>query len=444
MAHVDVDINNVQEKFEFSASLKKKIFTIGGIGLVSFVLGIVFMMMGGGHDEHHAAMDAASNLASVAADGHGADAGHHETASWLKMLKTSLWMNGVFYTGVALLGFFFFTIQFAANAGWSVPVQRVMLTFGNFLPYGGAVLLVTFLVGSHDIFHWTHEYLFDKNSPEFDAIINGKKAFLNTPFFLFRLVAFIAVWYLFFFMLKKVTTHEDGVKGSTKHFRRAQRISVGFLIFFGVSESIASWDWLMSIDTHWFSTLYGWYCLSSWLVTAVTAITLITIILKEMGYLRIVNENHLHDLGKFVFGFSIFWSYLFLAQFLLIYYANIPEETIYFVDRLRSGNYKPLFFTMLIFNFLLPFFILMTRDAKRKTMMLKIVAVLIIVGHWIDFYLMITPGVMKEDGALNLMSIGLGMVFFAAFAFVIFKGLTKAGLIPQNHPMLEEGIYHHT
>ncbi|MEH0154341.1 quinol:cytochrome C oxidoreductase [Limibacter armeniacum] len=455
MAHVDVDINNIQEQFSFSGDLKKKILGIGGLGVLVLVIGIVMLMFGGGHghEEHHAALEAAANVASVASDGHGhaadvaahAEGGeHHGGFHWTTVLKTNLWMNAVYFIGIALLGFFFFTIQFAANAGWSTPVQRIMLNFGRFIPIGGAILLVAFLIGNHDIFHWTHSYLFDPTSPEFDPVIKGKEGFLNLPFYLVRMVVFVAVWTVFFFMLNKLSTNEDLHVGSTVHFRRTQRISVAFLIFFGVSESIASWDWIMSIDTHWYSTLFGWYCLASWLVTAVSSITLVAVILKEMGYLKIVNENHFHDLGKFIFGFSIFWSYLFLAQFLLIYYANIPEETIYFIERLRSGNYFWIFVTMLLFNFVMPFFIMMTRDAKRKTMFLKIVTVVIIIGHWLDFYLMITPGVLKENGGMTLSAIGMGLVFLSGFAYVIFNGLTKAGLIPQNHPMIEEGIYHHT
>lgn len=460
MAHVDIDIKNVQEQFTFSGGLKKKILGIGAIGLLTFVIGIVFLMSGGGHhDDHHAAIEGAANVAAITEGGHGhaeaahaqeahadeahAEGGHHGF-HWSTIIKSSLWMNCVFFIGVALLGFFFFNVQYAANAGWSVPVLRIMLSFGRFIPIAGIIMLVVFFWANHDLFHWTHTYLLDKNSPEFDPIIAGKAVFLNTPFFLVRMGIFIGVWTLFHFMQKSITVNEDLHEGSVLHWRRAQKTSVVFLIFFGVSESIASWDWIMSIDTHWFSTLFGWYCLASWLVSAVAGMTLVAVILKEMGYLKILNENHLHDLGKFVFGFSVFWAYLFLAQFLLIYYANIPEETIYFIDRLRSGNYKPIFFTMIFMNFFFPFLALMTRDAKRKMTFLKIVTVVIIVGHWLDFYLMITPGVLKENGGLSLAAVGLGLVFFSAFSFVIFNGLTKAGLIPQNHPMLEEAIHHHT
>jgi Ni/Fe-hydrogenase subunit HybB-like protein len=188
--------------------------------------------------------------------------------------------------------------------------------------------------------------------------------------------------------------------------------------------------------------MFGWYVFASWFVSGLAAITLVTVMLKEMGYLKLVNENHLHDMGKFVFAFSIFWTYIWFSQFLLIYYANIPEETIYFVDRLKSDYYSKFFFINLIMNFFFPFLVLMTRDAKRKMTMLKIVCTVVLAGHWIDFYLMITPGTLKANGGFGFLEIGLAMVYLSAFAYVIFNGLTKRGLVAQNHPMLEESIHH--
>jgi hypothetical protein len=155
-----------------------------------------------------------------------------------------------------------------------------------------------------------------------------------------------------------------------------------------------------------------------------------------------VNENHLHDLGKFVFAFSVFWAYIWFSQFLLIYYANIPEETIYFLERLQSPTYGKFIFINLFLNFFFPFLALMTRDAKRKTIILKIVCYAVIVGHWLDFWLMITPGTLKEHGSLGLLEIGLALIYVAAFAFTIANTLTKAPLIAKNHPMMQESLHH--
>ena len=173
-------------------------------------------------------------------------------------------------------------------------------------------------------------------------------------------------------------------------------------------------------------------------------ITLIVISLKEKGYLSIVNNDHLHDLGKFVWAFTIFWTYIWFSQFLLIYYANIAEETIYFVERLSTGQYANVFYLNLILNFFFPFLLLMTRDAKRHSRILKIVCSVILIGHWFDFYLMITPGTMKYDGGFGFMEIGVTMIFAAAFLFVVLSRLAKAPLVAINDPMIEESIHHHT
>ena len=206
---------------------------------------------------------------------------------------------------------------------------------------------------------------------------------------------------------------------------------------------MSAWDWIMSIDSHWFSTLFGWYMFASWFVSGLAVITLLVIILKEKGYLAVVNQNHIHDLGKFVFAFSIFWTYTWLSQYLLIYYANIPEEAVYYVERMQSETYAPVFYINLILNFFFPFLVLMTRDAKRHNIFLKVVCTVVLIGHWIDFYQMVTPGTLGENGGFGFLEIGLIMIYTAAFLFVILGSLAKAPLVAKNHPMLQESLHHH-
>jgi hypothetical protein len=176
-------------------------------------------------------------------------------------------------------------------------------------------------------------------------------------------------------------------------------------------------------------------------------ITLIAVFLREAGYLKIINESHIHDLGKFIFAFSIFWTYIWFSQFMLIYYANIPEEAVYFVERLQNDVYTPIFFMNLIVNFFFPFLILMTRNAKRQTIILKVVCIAIIFGHWMDFYIMMTPPLLKDNGGLDLsflfVELGMTMIFGCVFVFLVLTGLTKVSLVAKNHPMLEESVHHH-
>jgi hypothetical protein len=189
--------------------------------------------------------------------------------------------------------------------------------------------------------------------------------------------------------------------------------------------------------------LFGWYVFASWFVAGLSAITLFTLFLKDKGYLGMVNQNHIHDMGKFVFAFSIFWTYIWFSQFLLIYYANIPEESVYFIERLSSDVYGSFIFVNIALNFVLPFFVLMTRDSKRHGVFLKLVCTLILFGHWIDFFLMVQPGTLGHNGGFGLMEIGLLLIYASAFVLVVLTNLAKGNLIAKNHPMLEESLHHH-
>jgi len=200
---------------------------------------------------------------------------------------------------------------------------------------------------------------------------------------------------------------------------------------------------VMSIDPHWFSTMFGWYVFASWWVSGLALMTFLVARLKEKGYLSMVNSNHIHDLGKFVFAFSIFWTYIWFGQFLLIYYANIPEETVYFVQRLTTSPYSWIFYLNLVMNFFLPFLLFMTRDSKRHISIIKVVCPIVLVGHWFDFYLMINPGIMQNSGGVGFMEIGMTLIYGAAFIYITLNSLSKMPLVAKNHPMMQESLHHH-
>jgi hypothetical protein len=440
----------VEEKFIFTQETKKNLLFLLGAGILLFVIGL-FLAKNADHGDGHAAIQTQQLVASVDEASAGSGEAHgHETAPWLKRLYTTLWMNNIFFVGLGIIGLFFVAIQYAAQAGWSSGLKRIPLAMGHWLPAAFGLTLGIWFFTNHDIFHWTHSYLYDKSGASFDEIIDGKAVYFFWPgeaggfpiFFIARMVIFFGMWYWFFSMIKKNMLAED-LDADIKHWYKNRSISAWFLIFFAVSSSVAAWDWVMSIDTHWFSTMFGWYVFASWWVTALAMITLIVVYLKEAGYLKVVNANHLHDLGKFVFAFSIFWTYIWFSQFLLIYYAHIPEETVYFIERMSTSPYSWIFYTNLILNFVLPFLLLMTRDAKRHYAMLKLVCPIIIVGHWFDFFNMVTPGVMKEEGGLGLLEIGTAFIFLAAFLWITLNSLSKMPLFGKNHPLLEESLHHH-
>ena len=450
---------NLDERYTFGSSTKKKLLVFAAVGVVVTIIGLIMVMSGGGEhgaENEHAATLAAKNLladanppgATLAAD---ESEESHGSAPWLKRLFVGIWINNIFFIGIAIIGVFFVAIQYASQAGWSAGMQRIPEAFGYWLPIGAIITLVMFFVAGHDIFHWTHTDLYTEGGANYDKIISGKRAYFFWPlqdnpgfpiFFIVRMVAYFALWIWFFMMLRKHSLAED-LDANTSHWYKMRSLSAIFLIIFAVTSSTAAWDWIMSIDTHWFSTMFGWYTFASWWVSGLAMTTLIVIYLKEKGLLSLVNENHLHDLGKFVWAFTIFWTYIWFGQFLLIYYANIPEESIYFHERMKTSNYSGIFYFNLIINFFLPFLILMTRDAKRKMTFLKLVCTMLLIGHWFDFYLMITPGSLQFDGGFGLLEIGVTMIFLAGFLYVALVNIAKAPLIAKNHPMLDESRHHH-
>lgn len=199
----------------------------------------------------------------------------------------------------------------------------------------------------------------------------------------------------------------------------------------------------MSIDAHWYSTMYSWYTFASSFVPGVALITIFVVFLKNLGYLELTNKEHLHDLGKFQFAFSIFWTYLWYSQFMLIWYANIPEETVYFEPRMQ-GPYRGIFFLNLIINFLAPLLILMKRGSKRNYGTITMMSVLLIFGHWLDFYQMVMPSVSKDHVPNMLPDLGIALGFVGLIMFVTVRSLAKHPLIAKNHPFLKESIIHHT
>lgn len=427
------------EYLEISAGTRKKFMMIILAGVLLLVVGLIvaYFNIGAEHAEGAAG-------AHGAAAGHAG--GHHGSPLWLKRLIVSLWHNNVFFTGVSVVGTVFMAIQYVAYAGWSVLIKRVYEALSAWVIPGGVLMVLIFLVSliNNDIFHWTVPGIMEKGSETYDAIIAGKSGFLNIPFYLGRMIVFIAIWAFFTKKLRDLSLAED-LNGGTEYFHKCINVSALFLVLFAVSSSIAAWDWVMSVDVHWFSTMFGWYVFASWWVSGIAATTLCTILLKDAGYLRWVKAGHLHDLGKFMFGFSIFWTYVWFSQFMLIWYANLPEESVYFNQRLGGFNnqYTWLFFFNLIINFAFPFLVLMTRDAKRQMIMLKIVTVAILIGHWFDFYLMIMPATMQENNGF-IIEFGVALVFLGSFLLLMTKRLSQASLVPLHHPFLDESVHHTT
>ncbi|MGV6829663.1 MAG: quinol:cytochrome C oxidoreductase [Flavobacteriales bacterium] len=356
---------------------------------------------------------------------------------------SAFYVASFFFFMIALGTLVFYAIQYAAQAGWSPVLLRVMEGISAYVPVGSIIIfafLIASVLGFNHLFHWMDPELVNPESEHYDKIIAGKSAWLNTPFFLIRVAIYLLGWNLYRYFSRKNSIrgdHSDNLNWFKKNFK----MSVGFLAFFAVTESMMAWDWFMGLDPHWYSTLYGWYIFAGMIVSAITIIAMVTILLKSQGYLEDVNNSHIHDLAKFMFGFSIFWTYLWFAQFMLIWYADMPEEATYFVNRIQ--DYNLLFFGMLVTNFVFPILVLMNSDFKRVNWFVILAGIVILIGHYVDVYLLVMPTTVGKHWFIGLPEIGAVLFFLGLFMFVVFTALTKAPLLQKNNPFIKESKHFH-
>ncbi|MGY6562306.1 MAG: quinol:cytochrome C oxidoreductase [Luteibaculaceae bacterium] len=356
---------------------------------------------------------------------------------------SNLLVNGFFLFAVGLGSLFFLSLQYATEAGWSMMVKRIFEGIMSVIPVAAGILLVVFLVGSfggHSIYEWMNPEVTNKESELFDLKIYKKSAYLNLPFFWIRTIAYIAAFIIFARYFRKMSLLQDKQGGSAIWVKNYQRGAL-FLVIFAVFSSTLAWDWIMSIDAHWFSTLFGWYVFSGMWCSAMIVAVMLTLYLKGKGYLPHVNQSHIHDLGKWMFALSFLWSYMWFAQFVLIWYSNIPKEVTYYIARIE--DYQIPFFAMFIINFALPMLLLMSRDTKRNRYFLIIVGMIILVGHWLDVFIMVTPGVLNNQfQGFGFLEVGMFLGFVGLFINIVFSTFAKAPLEPVQDPYLEETIHH--
>ena len=345
----------------------------------------------------------------------------------------AFYVAAFFFFMISLGVLAFYAIQRAAQAGWSPVLYRVMEGITAYLLPGGIVIIVILALSG---MHLNHLFIWmDPEVVAHDELIAGKIGYLNVPFFLVRAVLFLLGWTVYRYFSRKFSLAQDQSDNISNH-KKNFRISAAFLVFFIYSESVMSWDWIMSIDPHWFSTLFGWYVFASMFVSGITTIALVTIYLKSKGYLEKVNDNHIHDLGKFMFGVSIFWAYLWFSQFMLIWYANIPEEVTYFITRIEDYNVP--FFGMIALNLIFPFLLLMNSDYKRVNWFIVMTGIIILIGHYIDVFNMIMPATVGDQWFIGIPEIS-GILFFSGlFIYVVFNSLSKVPLEPSGDPLIKE------
>jgi hypothetical protein len=378
------------------------------------------------------------------------DRTEHHQYWWANLL-----ICGFFFFAISLGALFFYALQYAAEVAWSSQLKRIFEAMFSYLPWGLGIIAIVLLAGQfhwHHLYHWMDRDTIDPASPSYDKIIAGKMPFLSSWFFWLRVIMYSVVFLVFARLFRKWSILEDESPSLQLHIKQYKRSAL-FLVFFAVFSSTIAWDWLMSIDVHWYSTMYGWYIFSGMWVTCMIMATLLILWLKGKGYLPKVNSSHIHDLGKWIFAVSMLWSYLWFCQYMLIWYSNIPEEVTYFKE--RYDHYMYGMWAIFFCNFAIPFYTLIARDAKRNTKFLWRVGSIILVTHFLDLYMAVVPGTVhghlewgvgenvKHITFAWWFEIGMFLGFLGLFIMVVTRTLSKARLIPINHPYLNESENHH-
>jgi hypothetical protein len=415
---------------------------------------------------------------------------------------TNLLHNSVFFTGIAIMATFFMAASISAYAGWYTAFKRVFESISSFLLPGFILMaligVAVYTHGNH-LYHWA-----DEHTRTTDPIIKGKASFLSKNWYLFGTVIIGGAYIYLAGKLRSLSVAEEtaGEEDNFETHRSIRKYAAAFLPVFGFTSVVLIWQWVMSIDSHWYSTMFAWYSLASLFVAMMSLVALILIYMRSQGYYTNLSKHHIHDVGKFIFGISVFWTYLWFSQFMLIWYANIGEETIYFKE--RYDKYPVIFFMNLIVNFAIPFLVLLRNDTKYKNGSLTFIAVLVFLGHWLDFFLMIKPGALHtahelggHDGAAHgavghaadahgataaahatdaahaaaghvadaahgaaghadhassivsgftfpgLLELGTMLGFLGLFLYVVFNAISKNALTSQKDPYINESLHHH-
>ncbi|MHC1707000.1 MAG: hypothetical protein AB9842_05700 [Bacteroidales bacterium] len=343
-------------------------------------------------------------------------------------------LNNYYFLALSIGAGFFLALQYISQSGWSAMFKRVPEAMGFFIPIAGIIMLLMYF-GMPSLYHWAHA-----GAADHDALIQHKQPFLNIPFFFIRVVIYFILWTLMSTYLRKLSLKED-MEGGTAYFEKSEYYSKVYIFILALTFSLASFDWIMSIDVHWYSALFALKNFVTSFYHGVAVLVLIIILLNERGYFPHMNESHLVDFSRYLFMLSIVWGYFWFSQFMLIWYANIPEETIYYARQFRGG-YNYLFYINVAVNWFLPFILLLAKKMDKNRTVVKWVSIILVVGLWIDLYTQIYPGVVGPP-KFGIIEIGGWLGFAGLFILVTTLALSKANLIPKNHPYLEESIYHH-
>lgn len=350
--------------------------------------------------------------------------------AWVNLL-----LGNYYFLSLGIGAAFFYALQYISQSGWSSMFKRIPEAMIYIIPVS-AIFSVILLFGLENIYHWAHDGV-----AEHDALIAHKSPYLNVPFFAIRVVVFFALWIILTQFLRRLSLREDK-EGGTRIFERSEFWSKVLIFVIALTFTMASFDFIMSIDAHWYSTIFALKNFVAAFYHGTAVIVLIVLLLNRQGYFTGLNDSHLLDFARYLFMLSIVWGYLYFSQFMLIWYGNIPEETIYFHSRWSDPAFKFLFYANIVLNWFIPFIVLISQKADKNKTVLMIVTFVLIIGQYVDLYDQIFPGTLGRS-AFGFTELGIWLGFAGIFILVVTWALGKAPIIARNHPYLSESVYHH-
>ena len=344
-------------------------------------------------------------------------------------------LSYTFLVSIGVGALFLITLEYVTDAVWSVPFRRIVEFFAAIIPFL-AILVIPLLFNVHDLFHWSHAEVVAK-----DEILQGKAPYLNIPFLIVRVFLFIGIWFLFYFFMFRNSLKQDS--SDSAHLTTINiRLSAFFIPVFAITLSLTAIDFLMSLEPHWFSTIFGVYYFSGTVVGALAAVTIAAVYLKEKGYLdKRINNDHLYSLGALMFAFVNFWGYIAFSQYLLIWYADLPEETVWFLQR-WEGSWAIFSILLIVIHFLVPYIALLSQPAKMDPKRLKFVAVWLLFAHLFDLYWVIFPSMPgMENGYVFSWIDFVFPIAVVGFVILVFTALAKKyNLMPVGDPKIKRGL----
>ncbi len=327
---------------------------------------------------------------------------------------------------------FFQAALYLSNAGWSASIKRIPEAMMSTLPAGliGALILI---FGIHSLYEWSHLSVVAE-----DPILQEKSVWLNQPFFIGRLIFYFIVWIALSRAMIKHSLQQDS-DGLLLHTRRNTRYAAIFMAAVAITFSLASFDLLMSLQPHWYSTVFALLIISGMISSALAVMAVVMVVLRRMGYGHIFTDNHLRTIANLLLSFCVFWVYMWVSQHMLIWYSNIPEETSYYIFR-HFGGWGSLSFINVVLNWLIPFLILLPKGNKVNDKIMLQVSIVLLIGHWLDLYIIVMPPTMGAQPTFGIWEIGLFGGAMALFFLLVFRWLKLRALVPKNDPYLIESM----